>query len=173
MSIIYDALKKAQNSIHGNFQTAININKADPKTKVLIIALYILMVCCGLILGNFIFGYITRPKLSAAKGPQPIVKPLPIEKLPAKATPINMPAKTETPVKEPPHAPAVSESENKTEPNFVLNGIFFSENKGFALINNNIVKIGDTVEGALVTRITADEVELNSAGATIKLNRSR
>ena len=40
----------------------------------------------------------------------------------------------------------------------VLNGIFFSQEEGYALVNNHIVKVGDKVGGALVKRIDVNEV---------------
>lgn len=54
--------------------------------------------------------------------------------------------------------------------NFSLNGIFFSDNEGFALINNQILKEGDTIEGAKVLRISANEVELDLGESVIKLS---
>ncbi|MFA6217039.1 MAG: hypothetical protein WDL87_05235 [Candidatus Omnitrophota bacterium] len=52
---------------------------------------------------------------------------------------------------------------------FVLSGVFFSDNEGFALINNHIVKEGDFIEGAIIQRITIDEVVLISNGQAIKI----
>lgn len=53
----------------------------------------------------------------------------------------------------------------------MLNGVFFSENEGYALINNRIVKEGDALEGVTVKRIKLDEVELEAEdGSTIKLS---
>lgn len=47
-------------------------------------------------------------------------------------------------------------------PALVLNGIVFSSDKGYALINNTIVIEGDKIEGLTVVRITKDRVELIS-----------
>ena len=66
--------------------------------------------------------------------------------------------------------PESSQSEKQIQPLLVLNGIFFSENQGYALINNRIVKEGDTVDGAIVDRISLDGVDLNSGGLVIKLS---
>lgn len=53
---------------------------------------------------------------------------------------------------------------------FVLNGVFFSDEEGYALINNKVVKEGDELDGRLVKKITMDEVELlEVSGSIIKL----
>jgi hypothetical protein len=52
-----------------------------------------------------------------------------------------------------------------------LNGIFYSDEGSYALVNNKIVKEGDVIEGWLVTRIGIGEVELKSNDLTIKLNK--
>ncbi|MBU1125578.1 MAG: hypothetical protein KKC84_06110 [Candidatus Omnitrophica bacterium] len=50
-----------------------------------------------------------------------------------------------------------------------LNGIFFSQNEGYALINNQIVKEGDTVAGVFVKTITVNGVELEDQGNPLTL----
>ena len=69
------------------------------------------------------------------------------------------------------NAPAATPGSQSRESRgpFVLNGTFFSENQGYALINNKIVKDGDTVDGAVVKRVGLDEVELEQDGKTVKL----
>ena len=69
-------------------------------------------------------------------------------------------------------ASIVSPAEAKKElpPSLALNGIFFSGNEGYALINNQIVKEGDGVGGAVVKRITVDAVELEAKGLTTRLS---
>ncbi|MFA6384630.1 MAG: hypothetical protein WCY10_04585, partial [Candidatus Omnitrophota bacterium] len=54
---------------------------------------------------------------------------------------------------------------------FILNGIFLSEADGMssAIVNNRIVQIGDTVDGAIVRSITMDGIELSKNDAMIKL----
>jgi len=52
----------------------------------------------------------------------------------------------------------------------VLNGVFFSKNEGYALINNKVVKQGDSVEGIKVRKVNLDDVELEtSTGVKFKL----
>ncbi|MFA5100421.1 MAG: hypothetical protein WC547_06025, partial [Candidatus Omnitrophota bacterium] len=54
---------------------------------------------------------------------------------------------------------------------FVLNGIFLSEGDGMssAIVNNKVVQVGDSVDGALVQSITIDGVELTKDNSPIKL----
>jgi len=52
----------------------------------------------------------------------------------------------------------------------VLNGIFFSGEEGYALINNQIVKAGEVVNGATVREINKEDVTLEAKGETFKLS---
>jgi len=49
-------------------------------------------------------------------------------------------------------------------PLLVLNGTLLSNGEKFAIINNQIVKIGDEIDGAVVKKITVNAVELEFAG---------
>lgn len=51
-----------------------------------------------------------------------------------------------------------------------LNGIFFSGDTNYALINNQIVREGDSLMGATVRRITSKDVELLRDGIVVKLS---
>lgn len=51
-----------------------------------------------------------------------------------------------------------------------LTGIFFSGDKNYALINNQILKEGDTIVGAKVRRITTEAVELDKDGIAVRLS---
>ncbi len=51
-----------------------------------------------------------------------------------------------------------------------LNGIFFSEDANYALINNQIVKEGDTLLGATIKRITSKVVEIDKNGVVVRLS---
>jgi len=55
-------------------------------------------------------------------------------------------------------------------PLFVVSGVFFSENQGYAIINDRVVKEGDVIEGAMVARINADGVKLKYQDAVIELS---
>ncbi len=56
---------------------------------------------------------------------------------------------------------------------FNLNGIFFSGDASYALINNQIVKEGDVVLGAKVSNILMEEVVLEKEGAKLRLSNKK
>jgi len=167
MSIIYDALKKVEKSNNPDFkvETEKSNKHYSPKTKTYLA--YALVVCVGLFIGNIIFGFLTKPAQSLVKNrpsvtKKPIVsryKGLAQKTLPAapKVTP-HTPPSTSADIKKGPEAP------------WVLNGVFFSENEGYALINNQIAKEGDVIDGATVKRISLNEVELEANGSAVKLS---
>jgi hypothetical protein len=65
--------------------------------------------------------------------------------------------------------PPALEQKNQSLPELTLNGLFFSNNQGYVLINNQILKEGDEINGVIVKRITLDGVELDAQGSIIKL----
>jgi hypothetical protein len=163
MSIIYEALKKIEAGSHKSPEIK---TEAKPKTAPKIYLLYALVICLGFLLTNLVFHLFSQPALIKATAPKPaeireVVKPLPAE--------INR----ETTVSLSPPASAPQADRQIDASAFILNGIFFSENEGYALINNQIVKTGDSIEGLKVIRIGANEVELASEGSTLKLRVSR
>jgi cytoskeletal protein RodZ len=56
-----------------------------------------------------------------------------------------------------------------TEP-YILSGVYFDADKGYCIINDQILEEGDEIEGAEVVKITLDEVVLDSKGKTIRLS---
>lgn len=132
--------------------------------------LYVLVVCLGVFIANILFNLCIRiPKVDrhniATKDqtrinkiqPLNVLQELPEKKLPEKETPLE--SEETTPV-------VVS----KFKGELVLTGVFFSQDGGYALINNRVVKEGNVIEGAIVKRITLDKVELESEGSTIELS---
>lgn len=170
MSIIYDALKKAEKAINQVSKVQVDTTDKHPKSNFKLYLLYVLVVCLGLFIGNIIFDFLANSKKSLAGH----IKPLPIAKKP-EGTSRQEPLK-ETPPK-PSEAPSLGatpaisfEIKKKPQESFVLNGVFFSQDEGYALINNRIVKEGDVVGGATVMRINLNEVELKTLDSTIKLS---
>lgn len=116
--------------------------------------LYILIMLAGIFLSSFIFRLLGDkirttqvPKKAAIAIQQPAILP-------------------------PLHGESILPEEEKKVPEttFVLSGIFFSDNDGYALINNQIVRENDLVDGAKVARITENTVEIDSAGKLISLS---
>lgn len=123
--------------------------KLKPKFNLRIFSVYLLTACLGIIIAKFLFDYLRAPanktkKIASQKA--------------TKATP-------------PPSVVSGSRKESK-EP-LILNGIFFSQEEPYALINNQIVKETETIGGATVKRIKVDEVELERQGSIITLKKSK
>lgn len=162
MSIIYDALKKIEKSNSVTPKAEDKLNAPSPSKKTKTYLLYILVVCLGAAIANIFFGFFTKPaKVNKVNKINKVV-----------ALPVLPPA---MPPKElPPGIKKVPDAvEAKKQPELsplVLNGVFFSQSQGYALINNRIVKEGDTVEGAVVKRIGLGEVELEFEGSVTKLS---
>lgn len=155
MSIINEALKKTEQYIQENEvkKNPLPDKKGGPR----LFLLYILILLAGIFLSSFIFRLLgdkiktTQPQKKAAIAIQE----------PAILPPLH-------------EEPILPEEEKKApETAFVLSGIFFSDNDGYALVNNQIVRENDLVDGAKVARITANTVELDSAGKLIILSTRR
>lgn len=158
MSIINEALKKAEQSIHNNSAKETLPPETKPSAKPYI--LYILILVAGLFLSNFIFTLLSRTKTPAAlKIAESAVK-TPTKEIAAKPSPVIPPA-------------PLLEENKAPETAFILNGIFFSDNDGYALVNNQIVRENDLVDTATVKTITANTVELDNAGKIITLATQR
>ncbi|MDD5282050.1 MAG: hypothetical protein PHC37_05210 [Candidatus Omnitrophica bacterium] len=160
MSIINEALKKTEESIQKNsLKETSGLNK---KPRFNAYLFYILIFVIGLSLSSFIFVAINRkvePPI-AFQGPDKTIPTLG-QKPEAAQT---LPAVTLSPL---------PEVQDKPEKNFILNGIFFSDNDGYALVNNQIVREDDSVDGAKVEKITENTVELNNQGNIITLSTNR
>jgi hypothetical protein len=156
MSIIHEALKKAEKGIHAGIEQKPQLTnqQKNAKPKIKLYILYALVACVGLLVGNSVFSFLSSPKHpQVAKAnvlPEPLSKPAEV----SSSQPV---------LKE------VNTLKDKPQLVFTLNGVFFSEGEGYALINNKIVKIGDEVGGAIVKKIDLDAVELETSGTTTKL----
>lgn len=152
MSIIYDALRKVE-----KFQqtTSKEKERVDKHPKFKFSLLYILIVGIGFFIANIFFNFFTKPTL--------------IDTHTSLST--NLPPLKETiQVKESPPSQETITNKPMVLPSFVLNGVFFSGDQGYALINNRIVTRGDVIEGATVKRIDLEEVELEISNSTVKLS---
>ena len=158
MSIINEALKKTEESIQKSSIKKTTAPDKKPKSKPYLF--YILIFAACLFLGILVFTIIKRN--IEATGPSEGLKTTPIEKEPQAAQ--ILPAA---------HPSALTEEQAKPEKKFTLNGIFFSDNGGYALVNNQIARENDLVDGAKVEKITANTVELNNEGKIITLSTNR
>lgn len=162
MSIIYDALKKAEKVINPNQKATPDTQDKHPKSKYKLYILYALVGCLGLAIGNIIFGFLSPPKTSDLAKNDRATKPTETSRA-IQAKPVAAPPKT---------TPSIFIGrKEKTKVSLILNGVFFSEGEGYALINNRIIKEGEEIDGLIVTRVNLDEVELvANDGSTIKLH---
>lgn len=142
MSIIYDALKKVEITL--DKKPAIKAPKPD-KNKVYL--LYALVAAVGIISASIAINFFSPGSTKPIQAP--IEAPVP-----AAAKETALPAAAPEP------APA---PKGHTAAPLVVNGIFFSQDKGYALINNRIVEEGDMVEGNKITRINAETIELKDS----------
>ncbi|MBU3958992.1 MAG: hypothetical protein KKE91_03935 [Candidatus Omnitrophica bacterium] len=155
MSIIYDALKKVE-ATHPNPQASPKTDKkTSPKFKIYL--LYLGIICVGFLIANVSFNLLFRraPIPSSAPGQQSAKEVTPIIPEETKAATV---------------ISAIKKQPRAQEAQFVLSGVFLSDDTRYALINNRVVKEGDVIKEATVGRITADEVELQLGDAVIKLS---
>lgn len=172
MSIIYDALKKVESLNKKDLKYEASREDKHSKPKIKTYLIYVLVVCVGLFIGNLSFAllayYSKRRATSQTKErPKPLVKEQAKQESPKE---LLVPAKSEQVLANESKSTLPVEVKNEPLPSLILNGIFFSEDEGYALINNEIVKVGDVVDGATVKRISVDEVELEFSGSQIKLS---
>ena len=158
MSIIYDALKKVE--------TGLKIeNKKILNTKPIFI--YVGIVVIGFLVAQFLFNSFT---------PATPVSKLKVSVTALKAAAQQQPQQQLLPQAQPqqtqPQPLPQSQEQPAVMPSLVLNGIFFTGNDGYCLINNQILKVGDEIEGVVVEKISEQEVELSNRGTTIKLSLS-
>jgi len=189
MSIINEALKKTEESIQRN-STKEPI-EPDIKRNLKTYLLYFLIFIIGLFLSSLIFTSINRkvkisqiheaPKAKTTLMPEKELKAN--EMLPAVA-PATLSTGRQTTVPWPVASAmgsrttalrpvALPEKQNKPVENFILNGIFYSDNDGYALVNNQIIRENDSIDGARVEKITANTVKLNNEGKIITLYTNR
>ena len=179
MSIIHDALKKAQNKLEGKqntdasekMQSAERIETASsavPSRQTmsqpqsassspipLILGLSLLALACLLF---FLFPYLKKSK--------PQTPPQQISVQPQATLPKTIPT---TAVAAP---PVTAPAQGTVSPAgaLTLNGIMMTGKKQVALINNKIYEVGDMVNDKKIIDITMDKVELLDGGNTIILN---
>jgi hypothetical protein len=164
MSIIYEALKKTQNSSK-NITADIVSNagqEQNPKKAGKIPYALASVIVIGL---GFIF-YIFLGK------PQELAKVSIIRKSEIKKS-ISQPPSFAGEYKNSPPNPSSSFSSlpsqsapkgEKNLPDFVVNGIVISSDGNIALINDQIIRAGDNIEGAKVERIEDSRVVLSYEG---------
>jgi hypothetical protein len=116
---------------------------------------YLLFICLGILIAKFAFDKFTPHFMPAAKTPAVAAAALPKPPVPAVQLP--------SPIQ------AVKKSLKKAVEPYELNGIYLSGSDSYALVNNQIVQIGDEINGATVLKIAAEEVQLSHNNKIIHL----
>lgn len=160
MSIIYDALKKLENSS----STAPVETPQRKSSPLLSILLYVLLAGagagCAYLLFNYLLPAVMPEKLATVVTAAHRGASAPVAQTASSVTAETTPP-APTPATPPKRAaPAVT-------PEF--NGVFFADNVGCALLNNKICRVGDTVDGARVLEISPEGVVLEIDGKTVTL----
>ncbi len=175
MSVIYDALKKVGEQI--DKETPVKSKKQNTTLKKSIFLLiYICVAIAGFTVTNALFNTTGWGKHSEE-----------IKRVPDKSYAIK---KDNLPILTPEKTITINHSqdtqgkdqnieieETKTPPpqppSLVLNGLFFSGNEGYAIINNQIVREGDIIDGAQVKHISMSNVELDFQGQELNLANNK
>jgi type II secretory pathway component PulC len=164
VSIIYDALKKVEERIESSNQANLGVKLyGDHKPNRKIYILYAILTALAVTIIVSVFVRFTPHSLDLPRTANPAVTkkapPEPVTEQPAAATSQEA-AKVEP-------APPPVQPPKPPQPTLNLNGVFFSGDEGYALINNQIVKEGDGIEGATVERISMSGVELKNGDGSI------
>jgi len=187
MSIIYDALKKVERLQSANpaAPTAAVPKPAGNKKAVKInpFIIYGFIAVLGVFLASLLFGLMSRltsrnhPSAQATgiaeKNPASLAEEKKQELASIKQEPPQVPAAEIIP-DQPQQLAKAEDIRNTVDPSsFKLSGLFFSDSEGYVLINNEILKEGDQIEGAVVKHISLDGVELDLQGQSIKLTNKK
>ncbi|TRZ95095.1 hypothetical protein D4R78_04390 [bacterium] len=173
MSIIYEALRKVS-AAQGSQPQAKPKSAIFKKNRFKSYLFYVLVICFGFFFANIFFNVLVDRSVPNPKAKILIQQPnrekivLPVSQSPA---PLSSIGSEQAPavLKDDARVPLL-ESKSLQQEDLVLSGVFFSEEEGFALINNQIVKVGDLVSGATVKQIGFDGVELTVGDRVIKLD---
>lgn len=153
MSIIYEALKKTRESPESASRQALTKDKDLLNPRPSLFKKHAGLAAWGAVLG-ILFTWVITHKLSA---PVPIGK----AQLPP---PLNPPKKSKAAQRNPDTA-----GSSRAMPHLLLNGIVLSEDGNIAMINDQICKAGDEIEGAKIVRITSSQVTLGFRNQEIVL----
>jgi hypothetical protein len=161
MSIIYDALKKVENSKKPDSKLGslhpdkVKMGKSIAKRNFVFYFIFIFMVVIGFIISRVVFNlfFHRMPPLAETKTQNNLLQP-PV---------ISVSPKDNLPPEEP--QAVIQEAAS----DFILNGIFSDGENSYAIINNRVVREGDTITGAKVLNILAEQVVLEVQGKTLNI----
>lgn len=162
MSIIYEALKKVQGKSGAAAavpaQPAGKASDANGALKKSTAVRTIILLLVFLALGMFLIEIVINRRFAARAASYAPVASLPALPPLAAKPPVEPPASTPPPVA---GSLLVELPVTLPLPKLVLNGIVLSEDGNIALINDQILKAGDNIDGALVEEISENQVILS------------
>lgn len=153
MSIIYEALKKTRESPESASRETLPKSKDLPNPRPSLFKKQAGLAAWGAVLG-ILFTWVITHKLSA---------PMPIGKA-GLPKPLILPKNSKAEQRNPDTA-----GSSRAMPHLLLNGIVLSEDGNIAMINDQICKAGDEIEGAKIVRITSSQVTLGFRNQEIVL----
>ncbi|MCM8799906.1 MAG: hypothetical protein NC900_04195 [Candidatus Omnitrophica bacterium] len=158
MSIIYEALKKLQNSHQKE-----GFDKRIEKQKNFYLFFYIFTVILGIIIAKYIFSLFNLSLTGRLESMDKInityQSQKPLENL---SKEISFPEKKETASEDKDDTFQLSELK--------LSGILYDPLNPFVIINNRILKKGDCIKGVCIKQIFEDRIELDFNGKRLELN---
>jgi hypothetical protein len=152
MSTIYDALKKVETKTKPPEQKPQPPKRSNPKLFLLIYFI------CAIVLISLIH-FLT---LKSSKTPGE-------SKITISRSHLTAPS-TSQPAKPQPLSTGRIPPTARKLPSLSLTGIFFSDGEYIALINNETVKVGDTIEGVQIQKIDSNGVEIKFGDSSFRLN---
>ncbi len=165
MSIIYEALKKVQGKSGSAAavpaQPAGKASDANAALKKSSAVRTVILLLVFLALGMFLIEILINRWFAARAASYAPVASLAFAPPLVAEPPVEPPASIQPPVAEPPVA--------SSQPKLVLNGIVLSEDGNIALINDQILKAGDNIDGARVEEISGNQVILSYKAQKITL----
>jgi len=166
MSIIYDALKKVQATGGGSPDKKENSSaKKRPKGLYLVCGL---VICAAIFAGNVLFKAVDKYfYLKVSEAGKTDKKTAVVAVPPVHAVPATTPAPAV--VEKSPSGVNAAPAQSDGPGSLILNGVYFSDNDGYALINNQIYREGETSGGVTIKRIEEDCVEVEYEGKLLKL----
>ncbi len=154
MSIIYDALKKVEES--KEVEASLKVSRLK-HSNFKYYAAYFMVVVLGVAVARIIFSFSLKAVSSPAAAKEKTVLTSVLAPNPQAVIP---------PVVEEPKKIARYEK-------FVLNGIFYSEQDSYAIVNNQVVKEGDIINEAVVAKINENNVLMRTSdGQEVRLTQN-
>jgi len=170
MSIIYDALKKIKPKRDGAKDYLGEPPRQEPPRIHLIGT--ILVVALVSIFLTILFNKATTEKPLVVDAKKDKTEPQ--ASLPTSTPPLQLSVQEEkTQTKETLAIPATEKglfTQIEEGSGFYVTGIFYSDNQFFALVNNQMVKVGDSVRGAHIDNIDFTGVDITFEGSTSRLD---